>query len=171
MRNVQALDFDEQTCLVASAPLSFVASVLEYYAVLCSGGCVHMLSEEVRKDVRLMETYYAEKNITCGFISPQMLRYFKNCGKALRKVVTGSERVSMLSGDGYELYNFYSCSESVLLVSAFRVEEPMENTPIGKPVQGVEMFLLDEQGREVSDGGIGEICVLGMLGECYLKRV
>lgn len=169
MRNVQALDLDEQTCLAASAPLSFVASVLEYYAVLSSGGCVHMLSEEVRRDVRLMETYYAEKNITCGFISPQMLRYFKNRGKALKKVVTGSERVSMLSGDGYVLYNFYGCSESALLISAYQVEKPMENTPIGKPVQGVEMFLLDEQGKEVPDGETGEICVLGVLGECYLN--
>ncbi len=149
---VGALGFDERTCLAASAPLSFVVSLMEYHAVLGSGGCVHMLSEEVRRDVRLLEVYYAEKEITCGFISPQMLRYFRNRGKALKMVMTGSERVSMLSGDGYVLYNLYGCSEVGVLVSAFRVEEPMENTPIGKPLQGVEMFLLDEQGMEVPDG-------------------
>ncbi len=166
---VGALGFDERTCLAASAPLSFVVSLMEYHAVLGSGGCVHMLSEEVRRDVRLLEVYYAEKEITCGFISPQMLRYFRNRGKALKMVMTGSERVSMLSGDGYVLYNLYGCSEVGVLVSAFRVEEPMENTPIGKPLQGVEMFLLDEQGMEVPDGEEGEICVLGVLGECYLN--
>lgn len=168
-RIIETLGFDKEERMAASAPLSFVASVMEYYAVLSSGGCTHMLSEEVRRDVRLLEAYYAQKEITCGFISPQMLRYFKNRGKALKKVVTGSERVSMLSGDGYALYNLYGCSESALLVSAFKVEEPMENTPIGKPVQGVEMFLLDEQGKEVPEGEEGEICVLGILGECYLN--
>ncbi len=166
---VQTLGFDEQTCLGASAPLSFIASLMEYHAVLSSGGCVHILSEEVRRDVRLLEVYYAEKEITCGFISPQMLRYFKNRGKALKMVMTGSERVSMLSGDGYALYNLYGSSEAALLMSAFQVEEPMENTPIGKPVQGIEMFLLDEQGNEVPEGEEGEICVLGVLGECYLN--
>lgn len=95
MRVVQTLGFDEQTCLGASAPLSFIASLMEYHAVLSSGGCVHILSEEVRRDVRLLEVYYAEKEITCGFISPQMLRYFKNRGKALKMVMTGSERVSI----------------------------------------------------------------------------
>ena len=166
---VQTLGYDEQTCLAAAAPLSFVVTLMEYHAVLSCGGCVHMLSEEVRRDVRLLEVYYAEKDITCGFISPQMLRYFKNKGKALKLVMTGSERVSMLSGDGYELYNLYGCSEAGLLISAFRVEEPMENTPIGKPVQGVEIRLLDEQGEEVPDGEIGEICARGILGECYLN--
>lgn len=168
-RIVNTLGLGKEERLAASAPLSFVASVMEYYAVLYSGGCTHILSEEVRRDVRLLEAYYAEKEITCGFISPQMLRYFKNRGKALKKVVTGSERVSMIAGDGYALYNLYGCSESALLISAFKVEEPMENTPIGKPVQGVEMFLLDEQGKEVPEGEQGEICALGVLGECYLN--
>ncbi len=169
MRNVETLGLDGTERLAAAAPLSFVVLVIEYYAILSSGGCVHMLSEAVRRDVRLLEAYYAEKNITCGFISPQMLRYFQNRGKALKKVMTGSERVSMLGGDGYALYNFYGSSESASMVSAFLVEEPMENTPIGKPARGVEMFLLDEQGREVPDGEDGEICILGVLGECYLN--
>lgn len=169
VRNAETLGYGREECLAGSAPLSFIVLVLEYYAILSSGGCAHILSEEVRRDVRLLEDYYAKNDITCGFISPQMLRYFKNRGKALKKVLTGSERVSMLSGDGYVLYNLYGSSETTSMVSVFKVEEAMENTPIGKPAKGVEMFLLDGQGREVPDGEDGEICVLGVLGECYLN--
>ncbi len=167
--NVAALGLGREERLAAAAPLSFAVTLLEYFSVLESGGCIHILPEEVRRDVRLMETYYAEKDITCGFISPQMLRYFKNRGKALKKIATGSERVSMIGGDGYTLYNLYGSSETALLISAFEVKEPMENTPIGKPVPGIEMFLLDQQGKEVPDGEEGEICALGVLGECYLN--
>lgn len=71
MRNVETLGLGPEDKLAVSAPLSCIDSVLEYYAVLCSGGCVHILSEEVRKDVRLLEAYYAKKEITCGSISPQ----------------------------------------------------------------------------------------------------
>ncbi len=169
MRNVETLGFGPEDKLAASAPLSFIASVLEYYAVLCSGGCVHILSEEVRKDVRQLEEYYAKQEITCGFISPQLLRYFKNKGTSLQRVFTGSERVSGLCGDGYTLYNLYGASETALLVASYRVEKPLENTPIGKPVSGVEIFLLDEEDREVPEGAEGEICVRGVFGECYLN--
>ena len=105
--NVATLGFGREERLAAAAPLSFAVSLLEYFSVLESGGCIHILPEEVRRDVRLMETYYAEKDITCGFVSPQMLRYFKNRGKALKKIATGSERVSMIGSDGYTLYNLY----------------------------------------------------------------
>ncbi len=169
MRVVEALGIGEEDCFAASAPLSFIASVMEYYAVLSAGGCVHMLSGDVRRDVRLMEDYYARNGITCGFISPQMLKHFKNRGSALKKVFTGSERVSMMAGDGYALYNLYGCSETALLAASYLVEEPMENTPIGKPAPGVEMFLLDNDGKEVPDGREGEICVRGVFGECYLN--
>lgn len=119
MRIIRTLGFDEEECLAASAPMSFVVALMEYFAVLCAGGCVHILSEEVRKDVHLLEAYYADKKITCGFISPQMLRYFKNRGKALKKVFTGSERVSMMSGDGYTLYNLYGHSRDGSVVFCF----------------------------------------------------
>lgn len=62
--NVATLGFGREERLAAAAPLSFAVSLLEYFSVLESGGCIHILPEEVRRDVRLMETYYAEKDIT-----------------------------------------------------------------------------------------------------------
>lgn len=87
----------------------------------------------------------------------------------MKKVATGSERVSMLAGDGYELYNCYGSSETAATALSYRVEEPMENTPIGKPLEGLEFFLLDEDGKEVADGEEGEICIKGILAESYLN--
>lgn len=160
---------DENDVWGATAPMSFVALVIEYLNILSSGGCTHILPEDVRRDVRLLEDYLAEKEITCTFISPQMLRFFKNKDKALKKVVTGSERVSMLAGDGYELYNSYGCSETACLVSSYKIGEAVENTPIGKPAEGLAFFLLDDEGREVADGEEGELCIQGILAEAYLN--
>ncbi len=169
IRNRKGVSLDERDVLAAMAPMSFVVLVLEYYAVLSSGACAHILPEEVRKDVRLLEDYYAEREITCGFISPQMLRLFKNKGTSLKKLMTGSERVSMLAGDGYDLYNFYGCSETAAMVAYYKIEKPMENTPIGVPGEGAEFFLLDDEGREVPQGEEGEICIRGYLASAYLN--
>ena len=168
-RNRRVMNVDENDVQAAGAPMSFVVLILEYFAVLSRGGCSHILPEETRKDVRLLEDYFAEKGITCAFISPQILRLFKNKSRTLKKVATGSERVSMLAGDGYELYNCYGSSETAATALSYKVEEPMENTPIGKPLDGLEIFLLDEDGREVTDGEEGEICIKGVLAESYLN--
>lgn len=168
-RNRSVLYVDENDVQAAGAPMSFVALVLEYFAVLSRGGCSHILPEETRKDVRLLEDYYVANGITCAFISPQMLRLFKNKSHTLKKVVVGSERVSMLAGDGYELYNSYGLSETAAVVASYKIEEPMENTPIGKPAEGLAFFLLDADGKEVADGEVGEICIKGILAESYLN--
>ncbi len=168
-RNRSVMYLDENDVQAAGAPMSFVVLVLEYFAVLSRGGCSHILPEETRKDVRLLEDYYAARGITCGFISPQLLRLFKNKSHTLKKVMTGSERVSMLAGDGFELYNVYGSSETAAVASCYKIEEPMENTPIGKPMEGLDFFLLDEDGKEVADGEEGEICIKGVVAESYLN--
>lgn len=168
-RNRSVMNVDENDVQAASAPMSFVALVLEYFAVLSRGGCTHILPEETRKDVRLLEDYYAARGITCAFISPQMLRLFKNKSTTLKKVTTGSERVSMLAGDGFELYNVYGSSETAVMAACYKIEEPMENTPIGRPAEGLTFFLLDEDGKEVAEGETGEICIKGILAESYLN--
>ncbi|MCI8665297.1 MAG: amino acid adenylation domain-containing protein [Dorea sp.] len=169
IRNRHGFRLHEKDVIAALAPMSFVILVLEYYGALSSGGCVHIVAEDVRKDVRMIEDYFAQNGITCAFISPQILRFFKNKAATLEKVSTGSERVSKLLGDGYDLYNFYGCSETAAMAASYKIEEAMENTPIGKPAEGLEFFLLDEAGQEVADGEEGEICIKGILAEAYLN--
>lgn len=169
LRSRKVFDLNENDVQGATAPMSFVVLVVEYLNVLSSGACVHILPEEVRRDVRLMEEYFAAKQITCAFISPQMLRFFRNQGTSLRRIMTGSERVSMLAGDGYELYNTYGCSETACLASCYQVEGPEENTPIGKPIDGLTFSLLDDEGREAAPGDVGEICIRGILADGYLN--
>lgn len=124
-RNRSALYLHEKDILAAMAPLSFVVMIFEYFSVLSCGGCVHMVAEEIRKDVRMIEDYFVAHDITCAFISPQLLRFFKNRAATLEKVFTGSERVSRLCGDGYELYNLYGCSETAAAAAYYKIEEAM----------------------------------------------
>ncbi|MCI9446163.1 MAG: amino acid adenylation domain-containing protein [Lachnospiraceae bacterium] len=168
-RNRKAAFMEKDDVMAAMAPMSFVVLVLEYYSLLSRGGCIHILPEETRKDVRLMEDYFAEKEITCAFISPQMLRLFKSKSASLKRVMTGSERVSMLAGDGFDLYNIYGSSESAALVTSYKIKESMENTPIGKPVDGLTFFLLDGEGKEVAEGEMGELCIKGIFADAYLN--
>ncbi|WP_288175311.1 non-ribosomal peptide synthetase [Sporofaciens musculi] len=169
MRVRSILYLEDKDVVAAMAPMSFVVLVMEYFGTLSCGACTHIVPEEIRKDVRMIEDYFVEYDITCAFFSPQIMKFFKNKGGTLKKVATGSERVSRLSGDGFELYNVYGCSETAMIASYYKIDEPMENTPIGKPAQGLKFFVLDENGNEVADEEDGELCIKGILGEAYLN--
>ncbi len=150
----------------ASAPFTFIASVVECYTTLSLGGCVHLLSNETRSDIGRLETYYAEHGITIGFMSPKVLKLFQKKGDSLKRILTGSERLSDTYKDDFEVYNCYSQSEA-FGVCSFLVDRAYSNTPVGKPLPGVDILLLDEKGNPVRDGEEGEICVRGVFAAGY----
>lgn len=168
-RSLKDYDLKAPVQYAASAPLSFIAVFLEYFKVFAVGGCSHILSEEVRRDIRLIAKYYTEHKINIGFMSPQILRFFDCDSPYIERLMTGSERLSGVYSDRYEILNVYGLSETAVTVTTFPVDRPYDNTPIGKPVEGVELFLLDDEGKEVPQGTEGEICLKGYFAVEYLN--
>ena len=168
LRKPEVYDLRGELVFAASAPLSFIAFVVEYLGTFAKGGCVHMLSDEVRRDVLGMEAYYREKGITMGFLSPRVLRNFPYAGGPLERIFTASERLSDFCTDRFEIINAYGMSETAGTALTFRVDKAYANTPIGKPAEGVEVSLVDEAGREVPDGQEGEICLTGYFAQEYI---
>ena len=67
--------------------------------------------------------------------------------------------------DKTEIYNTYGPSETTVCASYYRCNDatPLSDGtyPIGKPVLGAQIELLDEHMVSVNPGEIGEICILG----------
>lgn len=152
--------------IACTAPFSFIALMLDLLTPLTVGATVHILSNEQRKDIRRISDYIADHQISGIFISPQLLKNFNNRSSSLRYVLTGSERVSMVQPDAYQLYNIYGMSEIPLTISVFPVDKAYENTPIGTAVSGLEIILLGDMGVPDEEG---EICVAGDVFLGYLN--
>ena len=151
------------------APMYFIASIA-IYKVLTYGGCVHLINEEIMRDVKKLEDYYDRHQITVGFISPAVLKNFHNKAQSLKIVMTGSEKLSgQCSKDGYKLFNNYGMSETMGTICSFLVEKPYETTPVGIPSEVIEYALLNEEGMPVNDGEEGEMCVKGKHTIGYFK--
>ena len=88
----------------------------------------------------------------------------------MKRVFTGSERLSGVYSDRFEIINGYGMSETLAAAVSFTVDRKYDNTPIGRPLQGVELFLLDEDGHAVPDGTEGEICLKGRFADGYLNQ-
>ena len=104
-------------------------------------------------------------HITQLFMPPSVLKLFKPAGNSLRLVTTGSERVSDVASRDYSIYNLYGMSKTCAAVTAFPIDKPYHNTPIGRAMEGCAVYLLDENGQEADEG---EICVAGHLMTGYI---
>lgn len=146
----------------ATATMSFAVTITEYYRSIIIGGHVHIISDEVRKDIAKIEDYYEKHQITMGFLSPRMAKIYKNKDKALKVVITGSERVVNTYSDEFTITNGYGQTETCGGFCKFKIDKPYENTPVGKPLGEVKVKIVDENGNEVADGEEGLIVAIGI---------
>ena len=142
------------------APMNFVASViliLKLFSI--EGAKLFVVSYATIKNPLALKTYFLEKRISVTFLTPSYVRMLGNTtGPFLRMLVVGSEPANNLYNPNVELINVYAASESGFAVGVFTIDKAYETCPIGKPEIETKITLIGEDGNEVEDGEIGELC-------------
>ncbi|GAB3213878.1 non-ribosomal peptide synthetase [Marinactinospora endophytica] len=171
------------------APLSFDVSFQELYSTLCGGGALVVIDEELRRDMpallrlvdragveRIFLPYVAlqrlaEASDTLGIV-PSALRAVISSGEQLR--VTDEIRRFCSSLDGALLENQYGPTESHVVTAFTMSGDPAgfpALPPIGRPIDGARVLVLDSGMRPVPVGGKGEIYLGGVcLADGYAGR-
>jgi len=150
------------------APFYFIA-VTKIYNCLLNGYAIYLVGDQAKKDINSLQNYFRENKITTTFLSPSVLRHFDATGTSLRVVFTGSERVSDIFSKDFRIEVKYGQTETASAVLSFVIDKPYSNTPIGKPIPGLEAIVIDENGNEVQMGDIGELCLKGITPCEYFK--
>jgi amino acid adenylation domain-containing protein len=161
------------------APLSFDMSFQEIFSTLCGGGELRLCSNEERLNpsalLHLLEKYQvqrallpfialqhlAEASNTLG-LRPSALKVVVSSGEQLR--ITKEVRAFCMAMPGLLLENQYGPTEThqVTYYSLTGGPETFpELPPIGRPLDGVEIQILDAELRPVPVGAIGGIYVGG----------
>lgn len=157
-------DFKEEDIYGSNAPFYFVLHMQDCFASFTRGISTVLIPDEERGDPKKLAEYIEQEGVTVTFISPKVLTYFQKQGSRLRRVITGSERVSFLFSDGFTLVNSYGMSETAAAVLMFNVDRRYDNTPIGHPAGDECFYVLDENGNETDEG---ELCISGDLSVGY----
>jgi amino acid adenylation domain-containing protein len=171
------------------APLSFDVSFQEILCTLYAGGRLQLIDEADRHDMpRLLQLLdatgvervflpyvalqqLAEASVALG-LRPGRLRTIISSGEQLR--VTEQIRQFCAALPGTILENQYGPTETHLLTSFTMTGDPQlfpELPPIGEPITGIELLLLDDQLQPVPDGARGELYARGLcLADGYLGQ-
>ncbi|GAA2359911.1 non-ribosomal peptide synthetase [Dactylosporangium salmoneum] len=167
----------------------FDASFLEMFSTWATGGCLVLVSEEVRRDSRRLLRYLHEHRVNrlyLPFVALQGLaRAAADLGhppSALREVMTAGEqlyatpalRAFFAALPGSVLDNQYGPTETHVVTCLRLGPDPAawpERPTVGEPVADAQVWVLDDDGRPLPPGATGQIALGGpVLARGYLGR-
>ena len=171
------------------APLSFDVSFQEIFATLCTGGTLVLISDDDRLDPNLLLHFIEKEQVNRLFVPFVALQYFVEAAVAsqifpncLQEIITAGEQLKITPQmrrffdalPNCILYNQYGPTECHV-VTQLKLEGNPQNWPalpsIGKPIDEVEVLILDEDLKPVAAGETGELCLAGTcLAQGYLNQ-
>lgn len=166
----------EESKVLQFASISFDASVTELFTPLVSGSTMVIATQEERHDPLQLADLLESQSVTCATIPPALLPLVPH-GEypALETLIVGGESVSKAVADEWSrtcrFINAYGPTENTVDTTMCIVSDSFEFNNIGRPLPGVSCYVLDDQGRLVPPGVIGELCIGGLqLTDGYLNR-
>jgi amino acid adenylation domain-containing protein len=152
------------------ASLSFDASIWESWPYLCSGACLHVVPNRVKESPELLRNWLVDNEITLCFLptplAEQMMKLEWPPTLSLRTLLTGGDRLHTYPPISlpFTLVNNYGPTENTVVATSCTISPEGKTSylpSIGKPINNVEIYLLNEQLQPVLPGETGEIYLAG----------
>ncbi len=151
---------------------SFDIFVEEVFASLLNGASLAIPSAEDKADIRSLMDFVERHHVTMISGFPYLLAEMNHLDKipdSVRLLISGGDVLRGVYVDHLlsqaEVYNTYGPSETTICASYYRCNQGTvlaDGTyPIGHPVKGTGIRILDQDGKELPDGETGEICIYG----------
>ncbi|HET9382615.1 MAG TPA: amino acid adenylation domain-containing protein [Streptomyces sp.] len=154
--------------------VAFDVSVQEIFTTLASGAGLVLVADEVRHDPAAVAKAVREHGVERMFMPCTPLTYLMDSGPGmptLRELFSAGEALRLTDAfhrflaahPDCTLYNQYGPTETSVIVTSHRVDPRAgDRPPIGTPVPGARILLLDADRRQVPVGAVGEIHVGGV---------
>ena len=144
------------------------------YPPLTGGATVHIIPEELRLDLVSLNEYLEREHITHTFMTTQVGYQFATNienHSLLHMSVAGEKLASIAPPAGYQLHNGYGPTEATIIITVYPVTKKNTDVPIGKPLDNVKLYVVDQQGRRLPVGALGELWAAGpQVALGYLNR-
>jgi tyrocidine synthetase-3 len=188
----KAYPLDEDDTILHKTPFTFDVSVWEIFWWAIVGARVCLLVPGGEKDPELIGAAIERHRVTTLHFVPSMLNVFLDHGeddgvagrlRSLKRVFASGEALTLpqvrrfndllYRENGTRLVNLYGPTEATVDVTFFNCpgSGPLESVPIGKPIDNINMYIVDRAGHLLPPGVAGELCTAGVgLARGYLNQ-
>jgi amino acid adenylation domain-containing protein len=170
---VESLKLGPADRVAQIAPATFDVSVWQFLAALLAGGEVAVIPDEDVADPQRLLPALAERAVTVAALVPSMLHAALSAGEppslpTLRCLLSTGEPLPPALAERWlsayphtRLVNAYGPAECADNVSQQDIAPGSGGCPVGQPIRGVRIYLLDQELAPVPAGFPGQLCVAG----------
>ncbi|MCP4213766.1 MAG: amino acid adenylation domain-containing protein, partial [bacterium] len=154
------------------AGIGFDVSVWEIFPYLLIGSALYFPAEDIKLDMEVLNRYLETQCITIASFPTQICEQFQELeNRCLRLLVTAGDKLRTFIPRSYTLSNNYGPTEDTVISTTYTVNAHSDNIPIGIPVHGTRVYIVDRYHFLQPRGVPGELCVGGAgLARGYLNR-
>ncbi|MGA7379871.1 MAG: non-ribosomal peptide synthetase [Terriglobales bacterium] len=162
------------------ASVSFDAAVWELWPYLTAGSSVHFCDETTRLNHESLQEWLLTERISISFVPTALAERLMTMewpsGCALRVLLTGADTLHRYPATGlpFSVFNNYGPTECTVVATSGEVlpnHHPDRKPTIGRPIDNVQIHILDDELRPVPAGQIGEVYIGGAgLARGYRNR-
>ena len=160
--------------VAAYASYGFDACMMDMYPALTCGAAVHIIPEEIRLDLMALNDYFEREDITHSFMTTQVAYQFATGveNHSLQNLSAGGEKLASLTPpSGYNFYNVYGPTECTIFTTLYHVVKKQKEIPIGKALDNMQLYVVDQTGHRLPVGAAGELWISGpQVSRGYLNR-
>ncbi|MFJ6672752.1 amino acid adenylation domain-containing protein [Actinosynnema sp. NPDC091369] len=156
------------------SPLAFDASTLELWGALLTGATLEVYPAGLPTPTELGD-FLLEREVTVAWLTAGLFRLVEEFAPdsfaGLRQLLSGGDVVPhdhaarvLERHPGLVITNGYGPTENTTFTTTYSVSDPEDvdgPLPIGTPLPGTRVFVLDERGRRVPPGAVGELYAAG----------
>ena len=157
-------DLHEGDKVAAYASFGFDACMMDLYPALTSGAAVYIVPEDLRLNLPELGRYFDSEGVTHAFMTTQIGYQFATNVEchSLKHLSVGGEALSALNPPtNYKMHNGYGPTECTIFTTTYLVREYEQHIPIGKPLDNLQLFIMDTNGQRLPLGATGELWVSG----------
>jgi amino acid adenylation domain-containing protein len=168
---------EDRATLLASP--GFDASVWEMWPYLATGASLYVVDETVRATPNALRDWIVGSGITISFLptvlAESLIALPWPPKTALRLLLTGADRLRRRPPQNlpFDLINNYGPTECTVVATSGKISSDDQSTElpsIGKPIDNVAVYIVDEHLQPVPRGTTGELLIGGRgVGQGYVN--
>ena len=171
--NIKAFCLDATKKNLHHPSFSFDASTFDLFYPLAAGAEIHILDNELRKDMDGMARYISEHHITGMTQSTAIgMALLNQYDLDIEYIMLGGEKFLPVKKTTTKLFNGYGPTEFTCCSSYHVIDQDKDiDIPIGRAVPNSASFICDMNGNLLPQGVAGELCLAGVqIAQCYWHR-